>query len=467
MRKVLLLLLLLPVFAFGQMTQYVIGDAGNEIATRVHYMPSDGSSIIAGYTYNIVGGAATDCQAFVLKVTSAGTIAWQKTFGLPGTNNLIMDMIVTQDNNIVVVGTVAGTGAVYTDNTAAILKFNSTTGALMWQNCFRDAATTTAGEFFFGVTELTDGTGRLVAVGSHNYTASGSDALICVFQGTGALIYNEVYQISNGDELEDVCTSADGASVYICGEFVGDYKDGRVFSYTPGTTTGTINWSQYFDFYLFGSLQDNFFDRIYLSGTKLCVQTSSILDYTTTGGSGQGILTMNAADGSGAQLYGVKNSGAAYANAPSFTCVTSDHIFTIQSPAAADYDPIIWTGGVITSTVITEITSLSAGTYNPPVRFSSTLVGEHNIEDIHLTPSGTGLIMAGGTNVSSGFGNNDIYYVSCGTGLASLNGTCDTVHDIVAITNTPYTNSAPAFDTIHFTPIYSTVDTATTHFSIR
>ena len=467
MKRLLLLILLLPTFAYGQMTQYIIGDAGNEIATRVQYVPSDGSSIIAGYTYDIVAGATANAQAFVLKVTSAGAIAWQKTFGLPGTNNLIQDMIITQDNNIVVVGTVAGIGAVYTDNTAAILKFNSTTGALMWQNCFRDAATTAAGEFFFGVTELTDGTGRLVAVGSHNFTAAGSDGLICVFQSTGTLIYNEVYQIPDGDELEDVCTSADGASVYICGEYVGDYKDGRVFSYTPGTTTGTINWSQYFDFYLFGSLQDNFFNRIYLEGTKLCVQGSSILDYTTTGGSGQSILTLNAADGSGAQLYGIKNSGAAYANAPSFTCVTSDHVFTIQSPSAADYDPVLWTAGITTNTVITEITSLAAGTYKPPVRFTSAYVGEHNIEDIHLNPSGTGLIMAGGTNITSGYGNNDIYYVSCSTGLASLNGTCDTVHDIVAIPNTPFTSNVPAFDTIHFTPVYSTVNIGTTDFNIQ
>ncbi len=235
------------------MTQYVIGDAGNELATRVRYMPSDGSSIIAGYKYDIVGGAGTNCQAIVMKVTSAGTIAWQKTFGVPARNNIIMDMIITQDNNIVVVGTVGGTGAVYADNTAAILKFNSTDGTLMWQKCLRDVVTTTGGELFFGVTELTDGTGRLVAVGAHNYTGPGADGMICVFQGaTGTLIYNDVYEIASGDEFESVVTSADGASVYMCGEFVGDYKDGRVISYTPGTTTGHINWSQYFDFYEFG-----------------------------------------------------------------------------------------------------------------------------------------------------------------------------------------------------------------------
>ena len=112
MKRLLLLILLLPTFAYGQMTQYIIGDAGNEIATRVQYVPSDGSSIIAGYTYDIVAGATANAQAFVLKVTSTGAIAWQKTFGLPGTNNLIQDMIITQDNNIVVVGTVAGIGAV-------------------------------------------------------------------------------------------------------------------------------------------------------------------------------------------------------------------------------------------------------------------------------------------------------------------------------------------------------------------
>ena len=460
------LLVVFTQHVYGQMTQYVIGDAGNELATRVRYMPSDGSSIIAGYTYDIVGGAGTNCQAIVMKVTSAGTIAWQKTFGVPARNNIIMDMIITQDNNIVVVGTVGGTGAVYADNTAAILKFNSTDGTLMWQKCLRDVVTTTGGELFFGVTELTDGTGRLVAVGAHNYTGPGADGMICVFQGaTGTLIYNDVYRIASGDEFESVVTSADGASVYMCGEFVGNYKDGRVISYTPGTTTGHINWSQYFDFYEFGSLQDNFFDRIYLSGTKLVVQASSIFDYTTTGGGGQAFLTLNAADGSGAQITGLQNSGAAYDNSPSLAVVSPDHIFAIQSPASTSYDVMLWTVGVTTNTVITEITSLAGRTANPPVRFTSTDVGQHSVQDIRLV--GSTLYMAGATNITSGYGNNDVYYVSSSTGLASTNRTCDTVHDAAPLTNIPFTNPVPSFDTIHFTPVYSTVDTATTHFNIK
>ena len=451
--------------AYGQMTQYCIGDAGNQLATRVRYMASDGSTIIGGYSYDIAGGAGTNCQAILMKVTSLGTIAWQKTFGVPARNNIIMDMIITQDNNIVVVGTVGGTGAVYADNTAAILKFKSTDGTLMWQKCFRDAATTTGGELFYGVTELTDGTGRLVAVGSHNNTGPGADGMICVFQSTGTLIYNDVYAVASGDEYQSVVTSADGASVYMCGEFVGDYKDGRVMSYTPGATTGVINWVKYFNFYLLGTLQDNFFTKIELTGSTLVVSSGSLHNYSTTSGSGHAILTLSAIDGSGAQLYGIQNSGAAYANSPGMAVASADHIFTIQSPATAMYDAMLWTPGVTTNTVLTEITSLTGHTTNPPVRFTSTDVGQHSIQDIRL--NGGMLYLAGATNVTSGYGNNDMYFVATSTGLSSTNNTCDTVHDVISITTPAFTSTPPAYTNVPFTPVYSTVDTSTSHYSIK
>ena len=450
---------------YGQMTQYCIGDAGNQLAEKIRYIPADGSTIIAGYSYDIVGGGATNCQGIIMKITSAGSIAWQKTFGVPARNNMIMDMIITQDNNIVVVGTVGGTGAIYSDNTAAILKYNSADGSLMWQTCLRDVVTTTGGEIFRGVTELRDGTNRLVVVGSHNYTGPGADAMICVFQSTGSLIYNDVYRVASGDDLISVITSADGASVYTCGEFVGDYKDGRVMSYTPGTTTGTINWAKYFDFYLLGTLQNNFFTNIYLSGTKLIVSGESIFDYTYTGGLAHSVLTLNAADGSGAQLYTIQNSATPYANSAEIAVIDADHIFAVQSPGSSYADPTLFTPGVTDNTVITEITSLSGHTTNPPVRLTSSDVGQHSILDLQV--NGSTLNMAGATNVTSGFGNNDVYFVSTGFGLASSNATCDTIHDVISIVNTPFTSTPPSFDTIHFTPVYSTVDTGTTHYSIK
>src|ERR1043165_9306999 len=94
-------LFLLPRIVSAQLTQFSIGSTGNELATNVCPLASDGSTIIAGYTYNIVSGAVANCQCYVLKVTSTGTIAWQKKFGIAGRDNVVLDMIITQDNSIV------------------------------------------------------------------------------------------------------------------------------------------------------------------------------------------------------------------------------------------------------------------------------------------------------------------------------------------------------------------------------
>jgi len=449
----------------AQLTQFCIGSPGNELATKIRYLPSDGSTIIGGYTYDYIGGVVSNCQAILLKVTSTGTIAWQKTFGLPTKNNIIEDMIITQDNNIVVVGTFGGTGNVYANNNAGILKFNSTNGSLIWQNCAKDVALTTGGELFNSVAELTDGTGRLVAVGSHNFTGFTADGLISVFQSNGTLIYNDVLGIYNGDDFQGVVTSAAGNSVYICGEFVGNFKDGRVISYTPGTVSGTVNWSQYFDFWVRGILPNNFLSKIYLSGSKLVIESGSLENYTPTSPSGQAVVTMNAADGSGLQIYSIQNSGTSYTNCPALAVVSADHVFTVQSPASAAYDPTSWLLGVSSDAVVTEITSLSAGTYNPPVKFSSSVAGEHSV--LNMVLNGSNLYMAGSTNISSGFGNSDIYFIISNTSLASINHTCDTMHDIISIVNTPFTSTPPTFTPYSYVPLSITLDTGSTSFSIQ
>lgn len=397
----IIIALLMGKASLAQLSQIVIGGPGNELATKIAFNPIDNSTYIAGYMYNYSGGVASNCQAIVMKLNQAGTIVWQKRFGIPNTNNLIQDMIITQDGNIVVAGKVGGTSAViHADNTAALLKFSSLDGSLIWQKCFRDAATTTGGELFFDVTELADG--RLVAVGSHDFTGTNAGSMICVFQSNGTLVYNEVLDVSNGDEFQGVITSASGNSVYICGEYVGNYKDGRVLKYTPGTTSGTIDWSVSMDFYLHGTMENNFLSKIFQSGDKLVVLGGSLEHYSTAGGVGMHVVTLDTAIGGNIKVYGIKNSNTSYANSPALAVAAADHIFSVQSPSTAEYDPVLYATGVSSNTVVTEITSLVAQTANAPVRFNSTALGLHSLNDVKL--DGNMLRLAGATTTLKALG---------------------------------------------------------------
>ena len=449
----------------GQLSQYAIGDTGNELATKVRYLPSERATIIAGYSYNYVDSMVSNYQAILMKIDSTGAIKWQKTFGIPGTNNIIKDMIITGDGNIVIVGTVGDTST-YSGNTAAILKYKSHDGSLMWQNCFRDAAMTPGGEFFYSVTEISGG--RLVAVGDHNITPAGSGGMICVFQSNGTLMYNEVdHVLAVAVEYYGVASSADGNSVYICGIVPGvTYKDGILLAYTPGTTSGTINWFKSFEFGLMGSLHNNFFSSIYVSGSKLVISGFCLLNYSAPAGPFQHfVMTANSADGGGAHIISIQNNHANFGNTPAIALVDSDHIFTIQSPSSAYYDATTWITGVSTNTVVNEITSISSGTARAPVEFLTSETGQHSFLDMRYD-SGV-LHFAGSTNVPSGFGKNDIYYVVSGTALASLNHDCDTAHETINMETSPFTNPAASYTVSGFTPAYATVDTGSTHFGIK
>lgn len=460
-------LILLSAFAnnaSAQLTQYNIGTAGNELASRVCYLPSDGSSIIAGYTYDLTAGSPTNCQAFLMKITSAGTIAWQKKFGIAGKDNLVHAMIITSDNNIVIAGTVGRT-SLYAGNNAALIKFSSTDGSLIWQSNLHTNPANTGGEVFLGVTELGDG--RLVAVGATQYDAlaGAANSLICVFQSDGTFLYNDVYITANNDNFSSVTTSADGLSIYTCGIFVGDYQDMSVIKYTPGTSSGTVNWAKYFDFYIFGTLQNNFPIDIFLSGSRLVIGGCALHNYTTTGGEGGFTITINASDGGTPQLHGIQTGGLPYSNSCKNVVISPDHIITIQSPASSFFDVFSASSVLSTNTVITEITSLNSKTYNSPVKFASAEAGAHTINDMRL--NGTQLYMAGCTNVASGYGNNDIYFVTTTTNFHSSNNSCDTAHDVIVIKDTTVIAATPSVTHTTFAPAYTTVAVSDATFGIH
>jgi hypothetical protein len=434
---VIVLFLALGINTQAQTRQVHIGSQRNEVATKVLVCPDGSGTIIGGYEYDFTaaGTDITNAQMLLLKVDPTGTsIIWQERFGISGTNNLIQDMIITHDGDVVVVGTI-GRNSVYSANNAAIMKFSSATGAMLWEGSFHAVPITAGGEEFLGVTELgAAGSFNIVAVGATNATPGGSDALVCVYNPAGTLLYNESYPMNSGDAFIGACTSADGASVYLCGNYVGNYKDARVHMYTPGTTSGTMVWSRYFDFAMTGlsvdangnvipgtqHLQDNFFNDIYLAGTELIIHGGSLHNYSTTAGEGENLCRLNANGIAGPTegLWQIQNSNMTYANTSQVAVVDRDHIYNVQSPSNSWVDPIMWLTGVSNQSIVTDVTTLTpsgSALVPAPVRFTPPGGGIHALFDIRI--AGSDLHLAGSTTNSNGFGNNDIYYVVTPTSL--------------------------------------------------
>jgi len=454
-------------------TQYHIGGPDNETATNIKILP-DSSAIIAGYSYSISGSTTTNVKMILMRVKNT-SILWQIQFGLPSTDNLIQDMIITHDTNIVVVGTIGRTG-VYSNNTAAIMKFNSTTGAMMWQQSFHATPSTTGGEIFFGVTELGSYWNYdLVAVGANNFIPGSNKSLVALIHSNGVFAYDQVLNM-NEDNFYSACTSTDGKSVYISGSYhdaTGSYGDGRVLQYTPYTTstTGTVNWSQYLQFTMTGvpgvpqTLNNVFFSQIQLAGSSLLIQGGALDGFSTTSGEGEFIVRMNAATGTGAQVWQLNNSAKQYSNTSIMTVVDSNHIYNVQSPAISNNDPIMWLSGTPSSAVVTEITSLSGMTSHTPVKYTNpSHLGMHSLFDIEL--KNNNLYMAGNTNDPLTYGGNDIYMViSPSTLPIDTAHYCDTPDKMQMAPFTPnYQTRTFAVGSI--TPTFLTVTTTPTTYLI-
>lgn len=458
----------------AQYRQFGIGSSDNEVAVRVRTLPDGTGTVIAGYRYAPLAPGATDitnAQMILLKVNPSGTsILWQQEFGIAGTNNLIQDMLITHDGDIVVVGTMGRSG-VHLENNAAILKFNSTTGALSWQSSFRSnpGVPTNGGEIFLGVTELGASMNHaLVAVGAYDNRPVIADNLLSIFDNaTGAHIHSErhcsIYNVS--ESYNGICTGADGETVYIVGSFrSGVYGDGviRSFHIDAITPAVTLLWHKYFNFVLPGvdpqnplHLDNNTFSQVFLRNDKLMIMGGSLNAFTTTGGSGENILRINAADGSSPELWQIQHGTSPYAGPTRIYPTSTVNVLNVQSPTTAWFDPIIWLTGV------TPTSSLSNANLNTglagTIEFVTNNPSLHALYDIDADGANANFYFAGCTNDTDGNGNNDIYFVDQLT--TTHNKGCLQPQNATIIPVTPnetpnnYTVNTVAYNPVLVTPV--------------
>jgi len=417
--------------SYAQMAHYRIGSKRNEIATVIKTL-SDGSSIIGGYIYDIDPATQNPSNAdmLLLHVAIDGTIKWQKQFGTNnnGTasgNDFVKDLIITKNGDIVVVGIVGRAGDPYTNNTAAIYRFDSAHGNLIAANFVRDSHTNAAGEVFNSVAELDNG--NLVAVGAHDFTPSIVDCMLSVFTSSLGLVYTEQRSLCTGS---DVFTSvvAHGNSVDILGYYQGaTLYDIALLDYTPGTSSSTsvVNWIYNYDVSYpvtitsaDGSktvinLNSDWPLKVFLTTDNLVV--SGVLNDSYTAGSAIHHFIMRTNKlGLSPQIRVINDAPASttpalYSNTEAMFPLGDDDMFTAQVPGAAPYDPSI-TGSFPAGTMqpfVSRITSYNTETVGAKEAFH--LPGNESILDMYAYRKL--VFMAGNiADDPAGYGGNDIYF---------------------------------------------------------
>lgn len=434
MKKSLLFLIVfstLSLLANAQISQFYIGDSTNQTATNIKYL-NDGTIIIAGYNYDVNAGTVTNADMFLMKVSSTGSIIWQKKWGTVN-DDIVQDLIITRNGDVVVVGLVGRTG-VYANNIAAIYRFDSS-GSLLWQKYVQDQANTPGGELFWAVTELQNN--QLVAVGAHNHTPSGSGGLVSVFNANGTIQYNEYIDLPSGDAFYAVCSKGDTA--FIAGMFVNNYKDIRIVSYTPSISSGIINWERDYDILQNTYLNNNFAESIHFINDTLLINGSSLDGYSYTGGLKEFIMKIDK-NGNSPTVKSIANSGLDYSNNTAIFPFSSDVIYTVQNPYSAYYDITILTSNTNSNCVVSKLSSFNNSSIAYTKGFN--LAGAHSILDL-VGYDSSYLLMAGCAHDSANattYGGVDIYLNVSNLSMENIPSECGLNDQQIAVDSVYLTN---------------------------
>ena len=187
--------------------QKTYGGVSNDFVTDIQ-QTSDGGYVFAG-------GIGQPSDLWVVRLDGSGNLLWQKSFtGAPGSGSRSVRQ--TIDGGFIVVGN-TGSGSA---SDLIALKLNSS-GSLQWQNTYSGPA------FDSGYSVLQLPTGEYVIAGSTmSFGAGAEDAWVLKLDTNGNVLLQRTYGEINGDYAGSVDATSDGGLL-----LAGDLQSGNPSNY--------------------------------------------------------------------------------------------------------------------------------------------------------------------------------------------------------------------------------------------
>jgi hypothetical protein len=232
------------------------GSSGDNLSTSTIIQVRDGGFIVGGTTYSTNGDVSFNHgagDAWVVKLTPAGTIVWEKTFGGSGYESLT-SIVETKDSNYVFAGTATSNNGDVSGTHGNIdiwvAKINKT-GTLQWQKAIGGSN----GEYSAKIIQANDGGYTIVGNtgstdGDVTYNRGQGDLWVVKLNSTGNLDWQKTYGGSNADYGFWITQQADNTYV-ISGST--ESLDGDVASFHHGardvwilqiSPSGKLQWQQ-------------------------------------------------------------------------------------------------------------------------------------------------------------------------------------------------------------------------------
>ncbi len=187
--------------------QKTYGTTGDDVANFVQ-QTSDGGFIVAGGS-NGPGGSGGSGFAWVFRLDPAGSVIWQKTYAQPGFNDA-NSVQQTSDGGFIVAGHTSSMVAVgFFIVHAWVFRLDST-GDVVWQKIY--GGTGTGIDDASSVQQTSDG-GFIVAGGTSSFGAGGNDAWVFRLDSTGDVVWQKTYGGPGDDGASSVQQTSDGGFV--------------------------------------------------------------------------------------------------------------------------------------------------------------------------------------------------------------------------------------------------------------
>ncbi len=206
------------------------GGFGNDVAYSVR-QTSDGGYIVGGFSESSVMGTA---KFWILKLTSTGTISWQRFYG-GGVNDYLVSVQQTSDGKYIAAGYtnsfVAGTTKIW------VLKLSST-GLIDWEQIYGGGGDDVA----HSIQQTLDG-GYVIVGDTKSFSLGDSDFWVLKLASNGDIDWQKYYGGSEDDIALSVQQTGDGG--YIVAGYTQSFGHGASDSWVLKlTSTGDIDWQK-------------------------------------------------------------------------------------------------------------------------------------------------------------------------------------------------------------------------------
>ena len=212
--------------------QKTIGNDVDDYGASVAVAP-DGSVYFLGNTWSAFSGQG-DEEYLLAKFSSSGALQWQKKLG--GSNyDYGYSVAVAQDGSVYVCGQTDLTGD---RDYALLLAKLSSSGTVQWQK------TLGGSDWDYGISVAVAPDGSVYVCGYTASAGAGYyDLLLVKFSSSGTVQWQKTLGGSKWDAGASVAVAPDG-SVYVCGQTESAGAGGRDFLLVKFSSSGTVQWQK-------------------------------------------------------------------------------------------------------------------------------------------------------------------------------------------------------------------------------